>query len=92
MGEPPKRLPPPIPNPRCTPGALRAPGPAERKQAANAFAMELLMPRAEFLKAAEGVQDLNDEPAIRKLAAKFKVTVGVAVARLIDLGGKDRNA
>jgi Zn-dependent peptidase ImmA (M78 family) len=59
---------------------------AERKAAANAFAMELLMPRAAFIMATNGL-DLNDDAAVARVAKAFKVTVPVAAARYLQIQG-----
>ena len=70
---------------RKPPVTTAGPVPYERDVAANAFAMELLMPRAVFMREARAVPDLNDEEAMRRLAKRFGVSVPVATARLIDL-------
>lgn len=58
--------------------------PSDIEREANAFAMELLIP-TDFLKAELqkiGGIDIEDDPAIAKLAHKFKVSVQVMTLRL----------
>ena len=61
--------------------------PEQMDAEANAFAMELMMP--EFLLRPEleklGGIDIEDEKAVRKLAAKFRVSTQMMTLRLGEL-------
>lgn len=67
--------------------ALSEQGELDVEIEANAFAAELLMPRLEVEKLTAAHQlDLNDEKALRKLSAIFKVSEQALTVRLVSLG------
>lgn len=65
---------------------VSATGKDARERAANAFASELLMPRALLDKVTDASLDLEDEEAVAKLARRFRVSVAAMHFRLHRVG------